>query len=222
MPKNWIGGITCVFLMVGFSGCTVAKDVKVRTYKQNKKRIDQVVEGKIGNWENAPDAYRTQEKDTREVYFVEFTKEPPVAPNLRYLDDMLDDSGVDTSLAANQSDGINSESQISKTSQRLKKIRRRIVRRQRQPAPAYEEDIYYDDEVYYDDQRASVEEFETPISTAGGIVDYTVKKSDTLQKISKKFYGSYAKWPRIFNANKSTLSSPDVVAPGMVLKIPVE
>ena len=34
---------------------------------------------------------------------------------------------------------------------------------------------------------------------------YTVKKGDTLWKISRKFYGSGAKWKDIYNANKSII-----------------
>ncbi|MBI5415518.1 MAG: LysM peptidoglycan-binding domain-containing protein [Candidatus Omnitrophica bacterium] len=51
-------------------------------------------------------------------------------------------------------------------------------------------------------------------------VEYTVEKDDTLQKIAKKFYDSYNKWPRISEANKSVLPNPDRLRPGMVLQIP--
>ena len=53
-------------------------------------------------------------------------------------------------------------------------------------------------------------------------VDYTVEKNDTLQKISKKFYNSYKKWPRIVEANKDTLKDPNKIRPGMKLRVPVE
>lgn len=51
---------------------------------------------------------------------------------------------------------------------------------------------------------------------------YTVLKNDTLQKISKKFYGTSKKWKKIFDANQSVLKSPDKVYPGQVINIPVE
>jgi len=53
-----------------------------------------------------------------------------------------------------------------------------------------------------------------------GSEKYTVSKNDTLQKISKKFYGTTKKWASIYNANKDTLKGPDKVYPGQVLNIP--
>ncbi|MBI4309422.1 MAG: LysM peptidoglycan-binding domain-containing protein [Candidatus Omnitrophica bacterium] len=51
-------------------------------------------------------------------------------------------------------------------------------------------------------------------------VTYTVQKDDTLQKIAKKFYNSYGKWTRIYEANKDKLKNPNFVKPGTVLTIP--
>lgn len=49
---------------------------------------------------------------------------------------------------------------------------------------------------------------------------YEVRKGDTLQKISHKFYGTSRKWILLYNANKNKLKSPDRVYPGQVLVIP--
>lgn len=50
---------------------------------------------------------------------------------------------------------------------------------------------------------------------------YTVKKGDTLQKISQKFYGTTRNWQRIFQANRKVLKdNPDRIAEGMKLVIP--
>jgi nucleoid-associated protein YgaU len=49
---------------------------------------------------------------------------------------------------------------------------------------------------------------------------YTVQKDDTLQKISKKFYGSYSKWTRIYNANQERIKDPNFLKPGVTLTIP--
>lgn len=54
------------------------------------------------------------------------------------------------------------------------------------------------------------------------LLQYTVEKDDTLQKISQKFYSSYGKWPRIYEANKSVIPNPDRIKPGTVLQIPVD
>lgn len=50
---------------------------------------------------------------------------------------------------------------------------------------------------------------------------YSVKKGDTLQKISQKFYGTSKEWVKIYEANKSTLSGPNKIYPGQVINIPV-
>ena len=49
---------------------------------------------------------------------------------------------------------------------------------------------------------------------------YTVKKGDTLSKISKEFLGDANDYMRIFDANKDQLTDPDEIKPGQVLKIP--
>lgn len=50
---------------------------------------------------------------------------------------------------------------------------------------------------------------------------YTVKKGDTLQKISQKFYGTTRNWQRIFQANRKVLKdNPDRIQEGMKLVIP--
>lgn len=51
---------------------------------------------------------------------------------------------------------------------------------------------------------------------------YEVKENDTLQKISRKFYGTTTKWSEIYEANKDVLGSPDQIFPGQTLKIPLE
>ncbi|MCQ9208513.1 MAG: LysM peptidoglycan-binding domain-containing protein [Omnitrophica bacterium] len=49
---------------------------------------------------------------------------------------------------------------------------------------------------------------------------YKVKKRDTLQKISRKFYGTTKKWPLLYKANRDKLKTPDELYPGQVLIIP--
>lgn len=49
---------------------------------------------------------------------------------------------------------------------------------------------------------------------------YTVKSGDTLSKIAKEFYGNANEYPKIFEANKDQLSSPDRINVGQELKIP--
>lgn len=49
---------------------------------------------------------------------------------------------------------------------------------------------------------------------------YKVQKGDTLQKISRKFYGTTGKWTRIYDANKEILKTPNSIYPGQVIDIP--
>jgi len=49
---------------------------------------------------------------------------------------------------------------------------------------------------------------------------YTVVKNDTLQKISKKFYGTTKNWMKLYEANKDVLRGPDKLYAGQVLNIP--
>lgn len=51
---------------------------------------------------------------------------------------------------------------------------------------------------------------------------YTVQKNDTLQKISKKYFGTTKKWMKIYNINKDVLKAADKLYPGQVINIPVE
>ena len=49
---------------------------------------------------------------------------------------------------------------------------------------------------------------------------YVVQSGDTLSKIAKEYYGDMMKYPVIFEANKPMLTSPDLIYPGQVLRIP--
>ncbi len=51
---------------------------------------------------------------------------------------------------------------------------------------------------------------------------YTVKKGDTLQKISEKYFGTTKKWYRIYEFNKEVLKTPSKIYPGQVINIPLE
>jgi len=63
---------------------------------------------------------------------------------------------------------------------------------------------------------------EGAVEPSPSFVEYTVQKDDTMQKISKKFYDSYSKWPRIYDANKGVIDNPDRIKPGIVIQVPVE
>jgi len=70
----------CAFLILAFSvvlpGCKTTDDIKVRSYLQEKKRVDQeIAEGTpVGNWESAPNLVDGPRKETRQLYVVEVTQ----------------------------------------------------------------------------------------------------------------------------------------------------
>lgn len=49
---------------------------------------------------------------------------------------------------------------------------------------------------------------------------HTVVAGDTLSGISKKYYGTSARWREIYEANRVSMSSPSALKIGMVLKLP--
>ncbi|MDD5166518.1 MAG: LysM peptidoglycan-binding domain-containing protein [Candidatus Omnitrophica bacterium] len=56
----------------------------------------------------------------------------------------------------------------------------------------------------------------------GNTEKYKVQKGDTLQKISKKFYGTTKKWNKIYDANRGILKGPNKLYPGQTIDVPVE
>jgi nucleoid-associated protein YgaU len=54
------------------------------------------------------------------------------------------------------------------------------------------------------------------------VVQYTVKKGDTLQKISKHFFGTTKKWYKLYKYNQDKIKNPDRIKAGLVLDIPKE
>lgn len=85
------------------------------------------------------------------------------------------------------------------------------------PTPAIEEKPE-DREVQ--GNRGYLTQSETPEIAEPQIVKYKVEIGDTLQKISKKFYGTTKKWTKIYDANKGALSAPNKIYPGQVINVP--
>lgn len=69
--------------------------------------------------------------------------------------------------------------------------------------------------------KDTVQTSKTPGKETGSPQEtYMVEEGDTLQKISKKFYGTTRQWKKIYEANKEVLKSPDMIKPGQRLLIP--
>lgn len=186
--------LICSIIFIGL-GCS-SKGVKVRHYLQDKQRVDQEVQGTLGNWENSPDAVYTAEKDTRKIYVVEVTQEADTVVEKQMM--------IDESYQAPVSNTYD---------QRVDETRREATKEPELNLPSFNDEFVFED----DDVAVEVED-----KNETEYVDYKVEKDDTLQKISKKFYDSYSKWPKIYEANKSQIKNPDRIKPGIVIKIPME
>lgn len=78
-------------------------------------------------------------------------------------------------------------------------------------------------DIKIDTSKASVQKQRaattSPAPTTAG--SYTVVKGDCLWNIAKRFYGSGAKYPVIYNANRGVIGgNPNLIYPGQVLTIP--
>jgi len=97
------------------------------------------------------------------------------------------------------------------------------IRFERAKKKTYEEPLGYKSEsLTSEGNRGYITQSATPLDTSATFEKYTVQKNDTLQKISKKLYGTTKKWVKIYDANKDVLKGPNKVYPGQVLNIPVE
>ncbi len=63
-------------------------------------------------------------------------------------------------------------------------------------------------------------EVEAPVAPEATVVTYTVQEGDTLSKIAATQLGDYTKWSAIYEANKGTMISKDMMHPGDVLVMP--
>lgn len=50
---------------------------------------------------------------------------------------------------------------------------------------------------------------------------YEIKSGDSLSKIAKREFGNANEWRRILEANQDTISNPDKIFPGQIIKIPL-
>jgi nucleoid-associated protein YgaU len=57
-------------------------------------------------------------------------------------------------------------------------------------------------------------------AAAAGSQSYTVQSGDSLSKIAKHFYGDASQWKKIYEANRDTISNPDLIHAGAQLTIP--
>lgn len=190
MYKNSLLVMLLALLAVGCGG------VKAQTYVMTTNRVD--IENKSGNsgYIVGKEQYQGPVRKTRKVYVLELTK--PVA-----------------------------ESEVKKVEQEVQNAPQQAVSRVPEAATQQMAVVTHepkrivipkiDDEPIAVPTAAAVKADEIGPKEAQ---TYTVLKDDTLQKIAKKFYGSYGKWIKLYEANKEKLKNPNVVRPGTVLTIP--
>jgi nucleoid-associated protein YgaU len=82
------------------------------------------------------------------------------------------------------------------------------------PAPTQDSELWGNRGYTTDSETPEIQE------ASASFEKYTVKKGDTLQKISKKFYGTTKRWNKIYKAND--LKSQNKIYPGQVLNIPLD
>ncbi len=214
MSQQGIKGFGFAVLALLVGGCATTKggteeksgQVTARAYITDKERVDQDMDGNYGYIYGTPvPPDRSEYKNTRKVYVLEVTKSPPQAESVAAAVGSSVPT-VDTSIPADLL-----RSNRPPTSPTSASRRQPIVIPRIDEGPESEE---------------SKPSNNAGVSGGGGgpasMVDYTVEKGDTLQKIAKKFYNSYSKWPRIQEANQELLSNPNSIKPGMVLRIPVQ
>ena len=49
---------------------------------------------------------------------------------------------------------------------------------------------------------------------------HIVRKTETLSDVARQYYGSPAKWQKIYNANRNVVSNPNALRPGTKLILP--
>ena len=198
MPKA--GGSIILFLAIfSLAGCATQanteKKYSMRGYISDEPRVDQQISGKVGNWQNAPDAVDAPRKKTRQVYFLELTKEAEEAD--RTITEIEETTETETTVTS--APPVTSETPPTT------------------PPPAPKQNFNLPD---FDEEPAPPSAPTPSASSSGSFTEYTVEKDDTLQKISKKFYDTNNRWPQIYEANKDRIKNPNFIKPGITIRIP--
>lgn len=68
--------------------------------------------------------------------------------------------------------------------------------------------------------KARLNEVETELAGIKTNNTYTVQPGDSLSSIAQTHYGDAKRWKDIFEANRSAIENPNVIAAGMVLTLP--
>lgn len=194
MVKEIMKGLGFGLAVLILSSCTGSPGIRARSYFMDKERVDQEMKGgNFGYLRGTPvPEDRKHFKKTRKIYVLEITKD-------------VDEPEEVKAKAVPAARPAPSQKQPTAASQRPLPDWAKPI-----PIPSFKEE--------------KVPEKKAVRTSAGGetFVVYTVQKEDTLQKISKKFYDSYSKWPKIYEENKEVIKNPNKIKPGIELKVPVD
>ncbi len=182
-----------IFLSVFAAGCA---GMQAQSYVMTTKRAD--IENKSGNsgYIAGKGQYQEPVRKTRKVYVLELTKPIPEGEVKKVEQEIQ--SAPQQAVAQAPAEATHQQpAAVQETTKRIV-----IPRIEDEPVAAVAETVKAEEIGPKEDQT------------------YTVLKDDTLQKIAKKFYGSYGKWIKLYEANKAKLKNPNVVRPGTVLTIP--
>ncbi len=192
MSKNVLRGLSVVLGVLFIYGCAATKDIEMRPYIEVKDRVDQGMEE--GN-----------------AGFLAGTPQPEDRSEIRktrkiYVLEVSKDAKTETeeNIIVKSDDAIMDESD------------------------SQDEGFGYESEETLEimdlGDEASDEDvnMDGSVAASSSVVEYTIQKDDTLQKISKKFYNSFSKWSKIYELNKDVIDDPDRIKPGTVIQIPTE
>lgn len=192
MGKKLFFVCTIVISLSIINGCTyMEKDTTVRHYLQDKKRVDLGMHGNAGYLMGAPDNLEKPAKDTRKIYVVEFTKDNNSLDDIEFGGEGV----VKKTVMIDDDNAQATEARI-------------VDSRPKVNMPTFE------------DPKNAWGMEDDEMNEAVEFIEYKVEKNDTLQKISKKFYDSYSKWPKIYDVNREVIKDPNFVKPGIIIKIP--
>lgn len=167
----------------------------VRHYTQRKERVDQEMTGNAGYLGGTPPPGATDRgphKTTRKIYVWEIQSK---------------DKKQDEEMAAQSAAPSRNRVDVSEESGKVQRPTIVVPREVLEGSGVSEPVI-------------------PPAAESAGVAgaalpaEYTIEKGDTLQKISKKFYDTYRKWNKIYEANKGKIKDPNRVKPGVTITIP--
>jgi nucleoid-associated protein YgaU len=185
-------------LLFTMGGCSARRDIQVRSYLQDMPRVDQKRDaGNAGYITGQPGEDPAEYKKTRKLFIWEFNRKT------RVTDTEVDIEETYRSSAPQPRD---SSARPARTEQ--------VIREESTITTERIQLSDFDSATYHKEAAASMVE---PVS----FEDYTIEKDDTLQKIAKKFYDSYSQWTKIYDANRDRIDNPNVLKPGVTIRVPL-